>query len=300
MGSHPEHLPVTPEQLAAPPRRLSPIAAQAALLGGFVCQLGWAFCLIGMILFWLCAYDIFAAEARFRGPSSQGEAVIESSSRIEARINRVWVIANRYHFVHQGREYQGVAYATGKRLNPGESAPVEFLSGNPEVSRLLLPDFRPAAFERWMLAYVFVFLIPGLGLMLFGSWRGFGQLRLLRAGVPVMGKLARKRPTGRNTRIDGMLHPHHELVYRYQAGGQDYETGFKTYDPALVAPEPGSEAPLLYLPAQPSRALPVAAIPGRLDVDAQGGFSAGKDQLIWLVVPGATLIVTLLMLLVKA
>lgn len=265
-------------------------AVLTALLGSLSSLVGWAFLGLGLFLFWLSVYDIFEARILFDRVLVPGQAVVETQAVSYARVNKVPVIVHRYHFQHQGKDYTGQSYSTGKHLAPGLPVPIEFAADQPDISRLTLPGFRAAPHEDWVAYYVLALPILSLLLLSIGLFKGFRLLGLMRRGHVLTARIADSQPTGAHEKITGKPQPVYLLTLAYVVAGKTYQTRYKTWRPELI----GALSPHVLIDSKrPEQAIALDDIGDRLYLDERGTFRARPRALTFLLVPGLFLLLNL-------
>jgi hypothetical protein len=183
-------------------------------------------------------------------------------------------------------EHQGVSYSTGRQFEPGWSVTVEYLKGDPDLSRI--HGMRQAMFDAWVLCFVLPFPLIGLSFIVFGLMKGFKADRLLAQGKVGLGILRSKAPTA--ARVNDR--PVYKLVFEFAADdGSSYEVVSKTSLPDTLEDE--AEERLLYDPYNPSYAVMLDNLPGSPDIDEMGQIRAGsfKSGLLPLLLPVLTLMI---------
>ncbi len=203
--------------LDGPPRYVPVLVTLRLLFGGFMNQFGWLFFGFGMIFFW-----VFACNADYVGwmgtwgpvetvqgtvTRSENSGASEGGSR---HTKGTPIVANHYRFEHSGQTYDGVSYATGRRLNPGQEVAIQFPVGRPGRSRI--QGMRRAIFGP-VVGMVVIFPLIGLVFIGAGVRQGWMARRLLRHGEQADGKLVDKKPT--STRINK------RIVYKMTFDFQD-------------------------------------------------------------------------------
>lgn len=226
-------------------------------------QFGWAFFSFSLIFVWIFALDVIVSDIQFSGPLLTGQAIIETVQATSSTENKRRVYAYNFHFQHEGKAYQGRAYKTGETEPLGTQVAIEFKAENPNIARISQSGFRASTFGHGVL-FVLLFPIAGLLLIVQGLFMGLKIWKLLVQGQLLQVPLSEKQDTGTAVKINGNTYPVYKLVFEYTVQGQKYQTVLKTHEVERLLDEP--EETLLYLPAKPSVAFPVDAIPGHFSL----------------------------------
>jgi hypothetical protein len=265
----PDSSPSRKEQLAhllAPPPRAVPLPLRLQVLfGGILNLFGWIFFGFGMIFFWAFAMNSdLTSFARFRGPLETATGVVVHSYATNASENKRRIYGHEYAFEYNGRDYQGVSYATGRQIPAGLSAQIEFPAGNPEVSRI--QGMRRGMFGP---AVVFVVIFPFVGLcfLVFGLRSGLRAAHLLGNGQLAFGTLASKVPT--NTRVNNQTV--YKLTFDFATDdGRRAQAVARSHQPHRLEDE--ARECLFYDPARPERAVLFDSLPGSPRITSSGNF----------------------------
>jgi len=275
----------------SPPPRSVPISVKLGLLfGGFLNQLGWFFVGFGSILCWvfLSSADL-TSFYQFRGEIETVSGVVTDSKRTNAYEGsgrrpmhgrrgighgtrrttysetgrKTPIYANYYKFTGpDGKEYTGISYATGRKLQKGQSVTIEFPKGNPSVSRI--KGMRRAIFGP-AVSFVALFPLIGIVLVFFGLKNGIKANRLLAMGELATGTLKSKVATG--TKVNNR--PVYELTFEFKADdGNTYEVKTRTHQPELLTDQ--QQETLLYDPFNPNYAVMLDSLPSAPEIDETG------------------------------
>jgi hypothetical protein len=266
MNPHPESLRLSP--LAGPPRPVSLLVRLQVLFGGSINQFGWCFFGFGMVFFWL-----FVGRAdltswyRFRGPLATVQGQVTGSSDTGAseggsKSHRGSpVYKNEFAFVVDDKEYHGASYATGRRLQAGHTATVEYVPGKPGVARI--QGMRTNVFGPVVL-FVVIFPLAGLGILSFGLVRGARACNLLAHGVQTSAKLTFRGST--NMRVNRQ--PVYEFTFVFKT--LDGEVSTAKVRSAAELFQNNAEELIVYDPRQPGRAQLLQALPGAPQIGEDG------------------------------
>ncbi len=253
-------------QLAMPPRSV-PLAVQLqAVFGGFSSQFGWLFFGFGMIFVWVFGLSTALSSVPFwLGNVETAPGVIAAVQGTGASENEQPVMANQYVFRVEKleREYRGESYTTGSSYSVGDEVTIEYVADNPENSRIA--GTRTGFFGTWVLCFVSIFPLVGLGFIGVSLRQGFRGIRLLKNGKIAEGRLSDKSPT--NTRINEQ--PVYQLTFEFIADdGMPYQAIARSHQPANLQDEALEQ--LVYDPANPKNAVLVDNLPGSPDIDETG------------------------------
>ncbi len=267
-----------------PPRNVSLLAQGQAVFGGALSQFGWLSFGFGLIFFWTFVLEAdFSSFYLSRDDLQTAKGVVVSNSETNYEVNDAKIRETRYTFKTDGKEYQGVSYKAGCRLGRGAPVTVEYPKGHPGMSTI--PGQRRAPFGPWA-AFVAVFPLAGLAMVVYAVRQGLRMSSLLADGQLALGKLKSKVPT--NGTVNDR--PIYKMVYEFTAGyGGTSEAVAKTHRPELL--EAQELQGVVYDPNNPSDALLVADMPGRPRFTTEGVRPASaRGALAVLAIPGATII----------
>lgn len=258
--------PNNPYSLALPPRSVPwPIRGQL-LFGGFFSQFGWLWLGFTLIFMWvfggLTGINDLNFLIRNTATASGTITSIESTSTSE---NETPVYANHFTFRVERleAEFRGVSYTTGRQFQVGETVAVEYVDGNPDISRI--QNTRSGTFSLWVSCLVGIFPAIGFVFVGIGLSSGFKANRLLTHGKVALGTLIDKSPT--NTRINNQTV--YKLTFEFTADdGQPYQATAKSHTPYLLEDEVTEQ--LVYDPYRPTRAVLLDSLPGEPDIDEFG------------------------------
>ena len=260
--------PVDLSRLAPPPRTIQPGAAVRILFGSAAAQIGWLVLGFGSIFLWVFVFHADLSGWRFRPGAFaeiRGDALLCRDTHYSEGGTKYRrgtpVYENQYAYEVEGQRYEAASYAVGKCV-AGGPVRVEYLLGRPEVSRIA--GMRRDVCSPWT---SLVALLPGAGLVivLVSLAKGRTNLRLLRDGQPASARLVGKSPTG--SRTNGRMV--YQMTFEYTAmSGAAGRATTKTSRPEKF--EAGATQTVLYDPADLSRAVLVASLPGRFGTDEAG------------------------------
>lgn len=282
--------------LSGPPRPVPwPIRAQA-MFGGVFSQFGWLWLGFTMIFLWL-----FGGMTSFNGlfflvsnvDTAQG--VVSTIGDTGASENETPVYANHYAFRVERLEqdFHGISYTTGQTFSEGERVTIEYLSNNPDISRI--QGARSGTFSPWVLCFVGIFPLIGIIFVAVSLVSGFKANRLLTHGRVALGTLINKEPT--NTRINNQTV--YKLTFEFTADtGQRYEATARSHQPYALEDEPQEQ--LLYDPQNPKKAVLLDSLPGEPDIDEWGNIQVANigRSIRSLILPAAVLVINALIFVV--
>ena len=134
-----------------PRPKAPPLAELRVVFGGFASQFGWLLAGVGMIFVWaFVPYADLAGAYRFRGGLATAQGAIDDtrptrfSSGLLGCGEGTPIFANFYTFAApDGRNRAGTSYAVGTRLTRGSTVTIEYLPGDPRMSRIQGMRTRP-------------------------------------------------------------------------------------------------------------------------------------------------------------
>lgn len=270
-------------QLASAPRRV-PLSLQIVNFFNGIAQIGWLIFGFGMIFFWAFVTNADFSFANFRGPYGTADGKVTSVKSTGASVNHRRVQANHYEYSVDGNFLIGVSYSTGESVSPGQSVTIEFAQNKPSRSRIA--GQRRAMFGAGVM-FVSLFPLIGLAILVPSTLSGIKRNRLLREGLIATGTLKSKSRT--NVTINNRLL--YELVFEFTArDGQHHQAKARTTDTKRLEDE--AQEPLLYDPADPSRAYLLDEAPARPEIEPNGELrgrpaSAVRSLIIPLLMIGA-------------
>lgn len=252
--------------LALPPRHVPWGVRIRLLFGGGISQFGWIWLGFSMIFVWIFGLQTDFSSMVFvldRVEITQG--VVTAVEPTSASVNETPVYAN--HFTYRverlENEYAGVSYTTGHEFQLRQEVRVEYLKRYPTLSRI--EDTRRGEFDLWIVPFLLIFPLVGLGMVGFGLKNGIKANRLLANGKVGMGKLVSKEAT--NTEVNDRRV--YKLTFEFAADdGQLHQVVCKTT--AISALEDDDRERLLYDPYNPRYAVMLDNLPGSPDIDELG------------------------------
>jgi len=277
-------------RLAAPPRRVPWSVAVRILFGGFgVFAWLWLALGSGIGTVFLRGADLFSW-LQFQGELASVPGVIvecraTGASEGGSKHRRGTPIhANAYRFEDGGEPFDGISYATGTCLEPGAPVTIEHPPGRPELSRIA--GMRRSVFGP-AVAFVLVFPLVGLLMVLASLRRGRRDLRLLAHGKLAMGTLLGMKATNVTINERRVMKARFAIVTEQ---GVRQEVEVKTTNPEVLEDEPQER--ILYDPADPRRAVAWDLLPGATSLEAAGQIRAGNPfRALLLLVPPALAVV---------
>lgn len=242
--------------------RVVPVSLQVLNFFNRFAQIGWALFGFGMLFFWVFTLNTDLSFITFRGPHETVDGTVLRVEDTQASENDVHVQANHYQYSVAGSVLTGTSYSTGVEVAAGETVPVEYDEDDPSRSRI--EGMRRAMFGPGLLA---INILPLIGLLMLipATRTGLKRNRLLREGLVAQGKLIGKSAT--NTRIN------HRRVYelRFEFTTRDGRRATaKTRTTETDRLQDEALEPLLYDPADPTRAYLLDEAPARPQFDFNG------------------------------
>jgi len=277
--------------LAPPPRPVPFLLRAQVLFGGIFSFIGWVFFAFGMVF--AVAFGAFADVTswyHFRNPPATATGELVEVKETSASENNTRIYSYRYSFRAEGADYEGVSYLPGRSHEPGEAVVVEYVEGNPALSRIR--GMRRAEFGPWVL---FVLIFPGVGFVfiLVSLRGGLKANRLLAHGKLAWGELVSKEPT--NTRINN------RVVYKLTFDFQPEEGGHaqavaRSHMPEKLQDEQRER--LLYDPFRPETAVLLDSLPASPAIDLTGNLQPRSTVVaaLTLLLPGIPLAVLAVLL----
>ncbi|MGH8567918.1 MAG: DUF3592 domain-containing protein [Gammaproteobacteria bacterium] len=270
--------------LAPPPRPVPFLLRAQVLFGGVFSIIGWIFFSFGMIF-----AVVFGSLAdltswyHFRGPLATAGGTLLEVTETSASENKTRIYAYKYSFRAEGANYEGVSYLPGRQHEPGEQVTLEYVEGNPSLSRIR--GMRRAEFGPWVL---FVLIFPGLGfIFILVSLRGgLKANRLLRNGKLAWGELVSKEPT--STRINNRTVFKLTFDFQPEEGGHAQAVA-RSHEPEKLQDEQRER--LLYDPFHPETAVLLDALPASPAIDMTGNLQTRNPVFaaLTLLLPGIPL-----------
>jgi hypothetical protein len=273
------HFPLVP-----PPRPVPFLLRVQVLFGGVFSFIGWFFFAFGMVF--AVVFGSFAdltSWYHFRHPPATASGTLLEVKETSASENNVRVYAYKYSFRAEGAAYEGVSYATGREYGAGEAVVVEYVEGNPSLSRIR--GMRRAEFGPWVL-FVLIFPLVGFIFIIVSLRAGLRANRLLRHGKLAWGELVSKEPT--NTRINNRVVYKLTFAFQPEEGGHAQAVA-RSHEPEKLQDE--ARERLLYDPFHPETAVLLDALPASPAIDLTGNLQPRNPTLaaLALLLPGIPL-----------
>ena len=247
--------------IGSPPRRV-PLSLQVVNFFNAFSQVGWLLFGFGMIFFWFFTLNADFSFVTFRGPHETVDGRVIRVENTNASENDVNVQANHYEYSVAGNYLTGTSYSTGSSVAAGETVTIEYDEDDPSRSRI--EGMRRAIFGP-AVAFVNIFPFIGLVLLIPATITGMKRNRLLREGLVANGKLISKHPTNMTVNRQPVM----ELRFEFTArDGRRYEAKARTTDTDRLEDE--ATEPLLYDPADPTRAYLMDDAPARPEIEPNG------------------------------
>ncbi len=275
--------------LTEPPRTV-PLALRISLLfGGTLNTIGWVFFGFGGVFVWMFAMHGDYSFFTFSGPTLETTGVIVRSERTSTSEGGsdsrpgTPIYANYFKYEADGVEFESVSYATGRSLEPGRKAEVEFLANKPREARI--KGMRRALFPPFV-AFVVIFPLIGLAFILARLRNAVKSIRLLHIGRSSTGTLRSKIPT--NVSINNQ--PVFRMTFDFMtAEGRKGEVVVRTHETTQLEDEENER--LIYDPYDLQNGITFDDLPGNTRIDAAGNFYTGLylSTMGSLVLPLATL-----------
>ena len=226
-------------------------------------QFGWFFFGFGMVFFVVFGMQSDFSFVTFRDATGRAVGRVIGTEKTGASENKQAVLASHYEYSVAGNTFRGISYATGDAPPPGARVTVEYVQAEPARSRI--EGMRRALFGPWAAPVSAIFPAVGIAIVFFATRTGIKRNRLLREGLLAQGILKSKRPTSVIVNRRTVWELKFEFTDRL---GQRHEVTVKSNDPARLADE--ASEPLLYDPAEPSRAYILDEAPSRPRFERNG------------------------------
>lgn len=257
-----------PLQLAPAPRRVSTPLRLRLLFGGVLNTIGWAMTCFGMIFVWaFVSNSELTALGKFAGDLGGVSAFVTAVEATSMSENDSKVHAVHYEFEVDDRRLSGTSYTTLGVPAEGARVEVEYVVADPSMSRI--KGMRTAPFSA-AVAFVWIFPLIGLAFVAFGVRSGRNAVRLLEHGEHARGRLVAKERT--NTTINNQRVM--KLTFEFEdASGATHKAVARSHRLAELEDEATEE--LMYDPHRDAAVL-LDALPGRPEIDAEGGFDTAR------------------------
>lgn len=187
------------------------------------------------------------------GWGGQAEAMVTEVEKTNMHVNKSRVMRVMYEFVtDQDVSYEGFCYLTRKAPAEGALTTVEYLRGNPKMSRLEGGRINPFGYGG---SFVVIFPVVGFGILAGAYWYRRSKLRLLQYGEFAMATVQSIEST--NVRVNNQTRfkitldvpsLRHRATVETYAYGADVNLARKRMDS-------GESIGVLYDPAKPKRLL---------------------------------------------
>jgi hypothetical protein len=172
------------------------------------------------------------------------------------------IYAYHYAFAAGTRNCEGISYRTGQGAREGDNVTVEFPAGKPGFSRIR--GMRRTPFGPFV-AFVLVFPLAGLTLVLPSVWRGWRNVRLLVTGETAQAVFLSKEYT--NVRINKQTV--YKLTFQFTDKlGQTRRAIARTTTPEWLQSHP-SEL-VFYDAVRPEKSVVLRSLPGGQVISRRG------------------------------
>lgn len=168
------------------------------MVGGEISQIGWVIVGFGLIFVWTFMLHSEAVTFwKFIGPLRTAPGIVTSSYDTGAteggnngeRGTPIYTV--EYTFTtSDGQTYKGISFDSGGSFPVGGSVIVQYNSFHPEYSRI--EGMRASMFE-WPVAFVLIFPLFGLGMIIAMLIVGKNRLTTLKRGIPTLATLTEIR-----------------------------------------------------------------------------------------------------------
>jgi hypothetical protein len=248
-----------------PPRRVPFSLSIVNSLNGLT-QIGFAVFGFGSIFFWGFVTNADFSFLTFRGEHANVSGVVTRIVDTSASEGRRKIRANHYQYSVAGRTFDGVSFSNKGDVSEGDRVTVEYRVDAPEQSRI--EGQRRKMFSAGV-AFVTIFPLIGLALLVGAIRWGGRRARLLRDGVLTTGVLIGKRPTNTTVNKRRVF----ELDFEFTArDGRKYIA--KARSSITDRLEDERQELLLYDPEKPNDAVLIDEDSSRPRLDETGGLAA--------------------------
>jgi hypothetical protein len=248
---------VAAQVLRLAPRRLPRRLVWQLLFGTTVARFGWMFAAFGMVGTLAAVPRIALVTPTYDRTARATVTQIEESGSSE---NDRPIYRIRFSFRDErGRQRQGASYSQDKTF--AGSADVEYAANDPTSARLVGTDHKPFG---WWLMFILVFPVAGLAIALPQLRAGLHQVRLLRHGREVRGRLVEKRETSVSVNDEPVM----AMTFEYEVDGTNYRATVTTLTPSTLEDDPLE--PMVYDPTDPAHATTLDHLPGSVHIGPDG------------------------------
>lgn len=240
------------------PRSVSPGVRIGIFFGYPLAFFGLVFFLFGSVF--LVAFGgqaDFRSLLRFSNSDPVVAGYLTGTQETNASSNKKRIHEYRYRYAVGGERYQGSSFDLYQSLKIGDDVLVQYVEGNPGLSRIA--GMRAAPFGWWIALFAAVF--PGIGgAMLYVAFKRYRQnVDLVVNGVVTTGTVIRKEATSTSVNKQTV----YRVFFRFKsADGREHEACVSTHLTATLGDEP--HEPLVYDPANPARAVLLDALPPKV------------------------------------
>lgn len=258
-----------------PPRRMDIYTQLTILLSGFSQQMGWTFFGFGMLIASFFLPDSDWKHTFIPGPWDETEGLVVTRDPTNTTINdnSVWKYVHKFTF--QGKEYLGKSYDLDY-LEPGQKTGITFNTRWPRYSRITGSMTGPAP---KFAAFVLVFPLAGLFMLIPGIRRQAKALDLLRNGEFTRGRLREKESTGTVYSVNETQYPEYKYTFDFQHNGVAYQAMATTH---ITEPMEDEELEtILYYPDYPSFNVVYDGISSSPRMDQMGNFIPAPISKAW-------------------
>ena len=180
---------------------------------------------------------------------SIAEGIVHSSVQEPYFIGEDYVMITTYNYKVGEDSYFGDSYSLGYHFDNGEAVEVEYLTNNPQFSRILGTGNAPREPNVF-----FIFIVPIIGLLILRSSvkRMLKISKMMRKGNLIMGqKVEEKRGSSPDLTV---------LIYQYPIGDRNFDYQIET----RIAEDYLEEEPIIYMDNPPTISRMVRDMPERV------------------------------------
>lgn len=258
-----------------PPRRIDIYTQLTILLSGFSQQMGWTFFGFGMLIAAIFLPNSDWKHTFIPGPWEETGGVVVTRDPTTTTINDHAVWKYLHKFTLQGEEYLGKSYSLDY-LEPGQKVGVTFNTRWPRYSRIT--GGMTGAAPKFT-AFVLIFPLVGLFMLIPGIRRQAKALDLLRNGEFTRGQLREKVSTGTVYSVNDVQYPEYKYTFDFQYNGAAYQAIAITH---ITEPlEDETLETILFYPDHPSFNVVYDGISSSPRMDPMGNFIPAPITQAW-------------------
>lgn len=276
-----------------PPRRIDVYSQMAIMFSGVIQQMGWLFVGMGMIF---VAIFLPFSDWKFtltKGPWEEVRGIVVSGEPTSSSVNDrlVWEYVHKFSFGAQ--EYVGESYAFEGDFRPGQEVSICVNTRRPYTSKIV--GTQGGTFPKFI-AFVLIFPLAGLFMVIPGLRKQAKGLDLLRNGEFTRATIKSKEPTGTTITINNRAYPVMKFTFVFEYQGQKHEAVCRTHLTELLEDE--EQETILFYPTKPDFNIVYDGITNSPGMDPMGNFLPVSWTKAWVfLAPAFSIFMTTLTLL---